>query len=396
MKKLMYLVELAAIVGVVIFLFSLGNPVITTILLFLIILGLLVFVHELGHFVMAKRAGMQVEEFGFGFPPRLFGVKRGDTIYSINWIPLGGFVKIAGEDGGQVQNPGSFANKGFWARFAVLIAGVTMNIIFAWLIISLGISIGLPTVINEGESLPPSARIRDPRIALTGIAVDSPAAMAGFKVGDSVVRVNNEQVDSIEELQQLTKDNSGKETVYVVTRGNETIEQTLTPRSAPPEGEGPLGVSLATVAQVAYPWYEAPFRALGATFDLTWGTISAFGKIIGQWVSGESVSAELSGPVGIAVLTRDVAQLGFIYLLQFTAVLSVNLAVINAVPFPALDGGRILFLIIEKIRGRKLPEMAEQVANTIGFGLLLLLMLFVTIKDFGRFDIIQRIGNLFS
>jgi regulator of sigma E protease len=396
MKKLIYLVELAVLVGVVVFLFSIGSPVVTTILLFLIILGLLVFVHELGHFAMAKRAGMQVEEFGFGFPPRLFGIKRGDTIYSINWIPLGGFVKIAGEDGGQTENPKSFASKGFWPRFAVLIAGVTMNIIFAWLIISIGIGIGLPTVVYEGESLPPSARVSEAKIAFTGIATDSPAALAGFKVGDSVIRVNNEQVDSIEELQQLTKDNSGKEALYVVTRGSDTIEKTLTPRANPPEGEGPLGVSLATVAQVSYPWYEAPFRGFGATFNLTWGTISAFGKIIGQWVSGESVSAELSGPVGIAVLTRDVAQLGFIYLLQFTAVLSVNLAVINAVPFPALDGGRILFLIIEKLRGRKLPETAEQVANTVGFGLLLLLMLFVTVKDFGRFDIIDRIKNIFT
>jgi regulator of sigma E protease len=396
MKKLIYLIEVVVLVAAVVFLFSIGSPIVTTILLFLIVLGLLVFVHELGHFVMAKRAGMQVEEFGFGFPPRMFGIRRGDTIYSVNWIPLGGFVKIAGEDGGQTENPKSFASKGFWARFAVLIAGVAMNIIFAWLVISVGIGIGLPTIINEGESLPPSARIHAAKIAFTGIAADSPAAVAGFKVGDSVVRVNDEQVDSIEELQKLTKDNAGKEAIYTVSRGNETIEKTLVPRIVPPEGQGPLGVSLATVAQVSYPWYEAPFRALGATFDLTWGTISAFGKIIGQWVSGESVSAELSGPVGIAVLTRDVAQLGFIYLLQFTAVLSVNLAVINAVPFPALDGGRILFLIIEKLRGRKLPETAEQIANTIGFGLLLLLMLFVTVKDFGRFDIIERIKNLIT
>lgn len=396
MKKLIYLVEVLFIIGIIALLFSLGIPVVTTILLFIIILGLLVFVHELGHFVVAKRSGMQVEEFGFGFPPRLFGIKQGGTIYSINWIPLGGFVKIAGEDGGDAKNPNSFGNKGFWPRFAVLIAGVTMNIIFAWLVISLAMGFGLPTVINEGQSLPPSARIHDPAITFTGIAANSPAALAGLKVGDSVVSVNGQQVDSITQLQELTSQNSGQEATYAVKRGSETLDKNLVPRAQPPQGEGPLGVSLATVARVAYPWYEAPFRALGATFNLTWNTISAFGNIIGQWISGESVSAELSGPVGIAVLTRDVAQLGFIYLLQFTAVLSVNLAVINAVPFPALDGGRILFLVIEKLRGRKLPETAEQIANTIGFGLLLLLMLFVTVKDFGRFDIIERIKNLLT
>jgi regulator of sigma E protease len=395
MKKFIALIEFAILIGVAVFLFMLGNSIITTILLFVIILGLLVFVHELGHFAVAKYSGMQVEEFGFGFPPRLFGIKRGNTIYSINWIPLGGFVKIAGEDGGDTQNPGSFANKGFGARFAVLVAGVTMNVIFAWLIISLAMGLGLPTVINEGESLPPSAHMSETSIAFTDVKANSPAAVAGFKIGDSIVSVNGQEVSSIEQLQNLTSDNSGKETQYVVSRGDQRIEQTLVPRPTPPAGEGPLGVALATVTRVSYPWYEAPFRAFGVTFNLIWTTLSAFGGIIGQWLSGESVSAELSGPVGIAVLTRDVAQLGFIYLLQFTAVLSVNLAIINAVPFPALDGGRILFLIIEKIRGRKLPETAEQIANTVGFGLLLLLMLFVTVKDFGRFDILEKIGNLF-
>lgn len=369
--------------------------IISTIIIFIIILGILVFVHELGHYFAAKKSGMQVEEFGFGFPPRMFGIKRGETIYSLNWIPVGGFVKIAGEDGGEVSNPRSFANQSFLKRFITLAAGVTMNILFAWLVIMIAMGMGLPTVINEGDVLPASAKVDQPFVVFRDVLADSPAQQAGFKTGDTIVAINGEQIDNLVEVQTLTQQNLGKETQYIITRGDQRIEANLIPRQNPPEGQGAMGVSLATVANVSYPWYELPWRAIGATYNVIYSTLSAFGTILTQWVSGESVSGQLSGPVGIAVLTRDVAQLGFIYLLQFTAVLSVNLAVINAVPFPALDGGRILFLIVEKLRGRKLPETAEQVANTIGFGLLLLLMVFVTVKDFGRFDIIDKITNLF-
>ena len=369
--------------------------ILTTIVIFVFILGILVFVHELGHYFAAKKSGMDVEEFGFGFPPRLFGIKKGGTIYSINWIPIGGFVKIAGEDGGEVQNPRAFANQTFLKRFITLIAGVTMNIIFAWFVVMIAMGLGLPTVISEGDVLPTSAKVDEPFVVFREVLADSPAQAAGFKTGDSIKSINGEPIETVEDIQKLTQENLGKETKYVATRGNETIEATIVPRVSPPEGQGPMGVSLATVANVSYPWYELPFRAVGATYNVIHQTVSAFGTILGQWFSGENVSAQLSGPVGIAVLTRDVAQLGFIYLLQFTAVLSINLAVINAIPFPALDGGRILFLVIEKIRGRKLPETAEQIANTVGFGLLILLMVFVTVKDFGRFDIIQKITNLF-
>ncbi|HYC79722.1 MAG TPA: RIP metalloprotease RseP [Candidatus Binatia bacterium] len=369
--------------------------ILTTIIIFIIILGLLVFVHELGHFVMAKRAGMQVEEFGFGFPPRLFGIKRGETIYSINWIPIGGFVKIAGEDGENAENPRSFSNKGFWPRFGVLIAGVTMNVIFAWLILSLAVAIGFPTVIGEGQEIPGSARIKDPSIAFDQVAENSPAQAAGIRLGDKIISINGEPTESIEEVQSLTRNNAGRETKYVVQRGDDVMEKNVTPRANPPEGEGPLGVSLVTIATVSYPWYEAPVRGLTETYNILSATIGAFAHILGQWFSGESVGAQISGPVGIAVLTRDVAELGFIYLLRFTALLSINLAVINAVPFPALDGGRILFLIIEKLRRKKLPEAAEQWANAIGFMLLIGLMVLVTVLDFGRFNIVDKVKNIF-
>ncbi len=368
--------------------------IISTLITFIIILGVLVFVHELGHFIMAKRAGMHVEEFGFGFPPRLFGIKKGETIYSLNWIPIGGFVKIAGEDGGQSDNPKSFASKGFWARFSTLAAGVTMNVIFAWIISSVVMGLGVPTEVGPGVTLPKSAKASDPTVMLSSINQDSPAAQAGLKPGDVVLKINGETIDSETELQDLTKASAGKDTVFSIKRGDSNFDKVVIPRQSPPEGEGPLGVSIDTVAYVSYPWYEVLWRGAIQTINILWFTISSFWMLIVNWIGGKPVGEAISGPVGIAVITRDVAALGYIYLLQFTALLSINLAVINAVPFPALDGGRLLFLVIEKIRGKKLPEKAEQFANTAGFALLMLLIIFVTIKDFGRFDIIDKVKNL--
>lgn len=368
--------------------------ILLTILIFIIILGLLVFVHELGHFVMAKRAGMKVEEFGFGFPPRMFGIKRGETIYSVNWIPLGGFVRILGEDGQDDQNPESFGNKSGWRRFSVLVAGVTMNFILAWFLLSIGLAIGLPTVISEGEELPTHARTKSVSVTVVDTMPDAPAAAAGIKVGDKILKINDEPIDSIEEAQSLTSKSAGSELTYVLKRGSTTFEKKIVPRANPPEGQGPLGVALSSVAIVSYPWYQAIPRGLEAAVSLLVATVTAFAIILKQWLTGHSVGQALSGPVGIAVLTRDVAQLGFIYLLQFTALLSINLAVINAAPFPALDGGRILFLIIEKLRGKKLHQKAEQIANTVGFFVLIALMLLVTIRDVGKFNLIDKIKDL--
>jgi regulator of sigma E protease len=355
--------------------------ILLTILVFIIILGLLVFVHELGHFIMAKRAGMRVDEFGFGFPPRLFGITKGETTYSVNLIPLGGFVKILGEDGSDTVDQRSFTNKSAMQRFLVLIAGVTMNVVLAWVLLSIGIGLGLPTVVSENEQLPASAKIRDVSVGIVEIQQNSPAAEAGLKPGDLIVKINGEPIESIDEAQRTTLDDAGKATVYTFKRGSDIFEKTITPRANPPQGEGALGIALGGIGRVAYPWYEAPWRGAVAVFNLIYFTLAAFETIIWQMLQGESVGAALSGPVGIAVLTRDVTALGFIYLLQFTAVLSVNLAIINAVPFPALDGGRVLFLLIEKLRGKKMNAKAETWANTVGFLLLLLLMVVVTVKD---------------
>jgi regulator of sigma E protease len=359
--------------------------ILLTIVIFIVILGLLVFVHELGHFVAAKKSGMKVDEFGFGFPPRMFGIKRGGTIYSINWIPLGGFVKIVGENG-EVSDPNSFGHKPAWQRFIVLIAGVTMNVVLAWVLVSLALAIGWPTLIGEGDEIPKNVTIKNVSVGILEVVDGSPAKNAGLKPEDYIIKIASEPIDSIEEAQVLTKANADKETVYTIKRGNDTFEKTLTPRGNPPEGQGSLGVALGSIGEVVYPWYQAPIKGLQVTYNLVALTLNAFYTLISQAIQGGNVGEALSGPVGIAVLTRDMTEMGFIYLLRFTALISINLAIINAFPFPALDGGRVLFLFIEKIRGRKMNENAEAWANTVGFLVLILLMVFVTVKDVAKYS----------
>jgi regulator of sigma E protease len=218
------------------------------------------------------------------------------------------------------------------------------------------------------------------------VGKDTPTAAAGVKVGDSIYKINGVEITSIDQAKSLTRDNAGRQMTYEFKRGNMNLTKTITPRAHPPQGEGPLGVALSSVAKVSYPWYEAIWRGLITTMNLIWATLSAFWTLIVQALHHQPVGAALSGPVGIAVLTRDVAQLGLIYLIQFTAILSINLAIINVIPFPALDGGRILFLLIEKLRGHKLNQKAEAYANAIGFSLLILLMIFVTVKDVSHYS----------
>lgn len=360
--------------------------ILLSIFAFIVILGLLIFVHELGHFFVAKKAGMKVEEFGFGFPPRLFGIKRGETTYSINFLPLGGFVKITGEDGSESTDPRNFGNKPAVPRFLVLVAGVTMNMIFGWLLISLALGLGMSTVIPEQDQLPKSAKIRDLSVGIWEVKPDSPAFEAGIKPGDNVYTIDGEIVDSIEEAQELTKTKAGNPTKYTIKRGGATLEKTIIPRKDPPVGQGALGVVLVTIGKVSYPAYEAPIRGLVSTYKLTELILTSFGHIIANLFQGQSVGQTLSGPVGIAVLTKNVTELGFVPLIQFAALLSINLGILNAMPFPALDGGRILFLLIEKIRRKKLPIKAEQIANTTGFALLILLMIFVTVSDVNKYS----------
>lgn len=366
-----------------------------TIIVFVVILGVLVFVHEFGHFITAKRAGLTVEEFGFGFPPRIASIKRGGTRYSINWIPFGGFVKILGESGEDEKNPKSFASRTAGVRALILLAGVAMNFLLAFVLLIIVNIGGAATSISEAAQLPGSAKISDPVITITSVSEKSPAQEAGVRAGDQINLIAGQQVESEEQVVALINEHRDKATTFNLTRGKQKFDLQVTPRSKPPDGQGPLGISLLQTVKVSYPWYQAIWVAAKETVLLTGRIIMVFWDMLVNLLTQGKVDANVAGPVGIAVITGQMLDLGWVPLLQFTALLSLNLTIINALPFPALDGGRVLFLLIEKIRRRKVSQKVENAIHSIGFGLLLTLILVVTFRDFVRFNIVQVIQNLF-
>lgn len=362
------------------------------VIVFILILGVLIFAHELGHFLVARRNGIQAKEFGFGFPPRIIGlvpkknksgktkweiifgnreVERKETVYSLNWIPLGGFVKIKGENGEDKKASDSFAGKKAFTRVKVLAAGVTMNFILAWVLISFAFMIGSPQAVEETENPQKPAMIQ-----VASVDADSPAENAGLKSGDAIIGFS-----SISEVKSFIDDSLGGEITLKIKRGKQELEITAVPRENPPEGQGALGISMIQTVIVSYPVHEAFWMGLKTTVFVTLAILEAFWNIIKNLLVGEKVALEVSGPVGIAVMTKQATQLGLAYILQFAALLSINLAIINAFPFPALDGGRILFIGIEKIKGKPVSERVEQVFHTVGFVLLIMLLIFVTARD---------------
>ncbi|MBI2459710.1 MAG: RIP metalloprotease RseP [Parcubacteria group bacterium] len=377
-----------------------------TIITFIIVLSILVFAHELGHFMMARKFGVKAEEFGFGFPPRLFGVYKNNqgrkkivwgakevsdcpgTVYSINWLPLGGFVKIKGENGpsassGLVEDDNSFAGRPIWQRAFMLSAGVVMNIILAAVLISAGFMIGLPQAL-DGQ---PDARahISDKKIQIAQVIKNTPAESAGLQVGDTILSIDNNSFFNYQELQNYVAANIGHKLAYKIKRGQDLIKAEIVPELMKETNKGGIGVAISETGLVSYPWYWAIWQGVKTTLILTWSIIIAFYELIKNLIFGRGVTADLSGPVGIATLTGQVARLGFVYLLQFTALLSINLAVINFFPFPALDGGRVLFLIIEKIKRSPVKKELEGMIHNIGFALLMILILLVTFRDVSRF-----------
>ncbi len=357
-----------------------------TAIIFIIVLGVLVFVHEFGHFIFAKRAGMKVEEFGFGFPPRIWGVKKGETLYSINAIPFGGFVKILGEEGEQRDNPRSFSSKPVGPRLLVIIAGVTMNFFLAVALLMvtnfLGLRIGL-----VGDKTEANARNKE--VQIIEVSKDSPADKAGIMLLDQVTgfKVNGsfQAVSNAEDVQNFVHENTGKTLTIVIQRNNQTLDKEIVPRVNPPVGQGALGVSLALTGVVSYPWYEAIWRGVYDAVILTINTVMGYFLLFKTLLFKGKLIADVSGPIGIATLTGQAARMGINYLMQFTAMISVNLAVLNVIRFPALDGGRALLIIIEKLKGSPVNKKAEQVVNTVGFALLIALMVYVTAKDIIRF-----------
>lgn len=356
-----------------------------TIIIFVLVLSLLVFVHEFGHFITAKKSGIRVDEFGFGFPPRAFGIKKGGTIYSINWIPLGGFVKIKGESGEDAKDSDSFAAKSGWHRLMVLTAGVVMNVLLAWFLFTLGYVIGMPQIV---ENVSKYGRVTQGKTQVMSVLAKSPADLAGIKGGDEFLTVNGLPVDGAESVRDYTSTHEGQPMEVTYRRGEETLAATLTPTPVDVGGgemRPAIGVELVKVGILSYPIWFAPVQGAVATWYSLREIVSQFGILLRDLVTQRPVTADFSGPVGIAIITSEVAAMGFRYLLQFTALLSLNLAVINILPIPALDGGRVLFLAIEKLRGRAASRRVEIMAHNIGFMALMLLVIVVTVGDIGRY-----------
>ena len=354
-----------------------------TIVVFLVILTVLVLIHEAGHFFVAKFFGIKVEEFGFGLPPRAFGIKRGETIYSINWLPIGGFVKLYGEDeagsgsvGNKPQNVNkkdidrAFFSKPVWKRALVVVAGVVMNLILAVSIVSFLFSyVGVP--------MPGGI------ITVEQVVKDSPAQTSGIKTGDLIESINGLALKSTDQLISTTKNYLGKQMLLKI-KTQKGVEETVavTPRINYPKTQGPLGVSISENVKIKkYPWYEAPFAGTREILNQSGLILVGLGTVVYQLVTTGSVPQDVAGPVGIAQLTGKVVDLGPFAVLSFVSLLSLNLAIINILPIPALDGGRLFFILFEGITRRKVNPTFEGYAHTIGMILLLLLIGLITLHD---------------
>lgn len=344
-----------------------------SIILFLIVLAVLILSHEIGHFIAAKKSGVRVDEFGFGFPPKIVKFKKGETAYSLNLIPFGGFVKIYGEEGQETNDPRSFGSKPIWIRSLIISAGVIFNVALAWLLIIIGFSLGMPV---GASSAPKGTEIKNQKVVILEVAKNSPAESAGILIGDELAGFSR-----VDDVSNFISQNAGKEIEITYKRNTETFSAKLTPRISPPPGEGAIGVAMDEIGTVKLPIHRAVIEGAKMTYNVVVGTtISIFYFIIGA-IKGTVGLSAIAGPVGIAGIVGSAANFGLVYLLSFIAFLSINLAIINILPFPALDGGRLLFLFIEKIKGSPVSPKISSIVHGAGMAILLTLMLIVTYRD---------------
>lgn len=356
--------------------------VLATILIFLGMLLALVLVHEWGHFIIAKKAGCKVDEFGFGFPPRLFSKMWRGTLYSFNLLPIGGFVKIEGENMDE-ENPSqtSFAGKSALWRIAILSAGVIMNLVFAVLLLGIESGLGAPTIVTSENR----GSLSNIMTYVLEVEEGSPAKETGIQPYDRIVSYNTIESPAISDIQSVTGELAGREVAIELERAGEHLSISIVPRMKPPEGQGALGVSLGETGLLKSPWYMAPWEGLKRTAFMTGAIVDQFAGLIQKLFRQESVGQVLTGPIGIAIYTKEAASLGLSYFLEFAAMISINLAIINILPLPALDGGRILFVLVEKAIGKRVPGNIESFVHTAGFVLLIGLMIAITFKDVHRY-----------
>lgn len=359
-------------------------------IIFFIILSLLVLVHELGHFSVAKFFGIRVDEFGLGYPPRVKKLFRWKgTDFSLNALPFGGFVKIFGENyndsdlksssdvpSGHGQ---SFLNQNRIVQAAVLVAGVVGNFLFAWLLFSVGFMTGLPAPADL--NLP----ISDAHTVITTVLADSPAERAGLKSGDTLISLSRgvkmiAEPVTPESASGFIVESSDPVSV-TVKRGSDLFTTEITPQSGLWSETPAIGVAMEVVGTVQLPFFRSIIQGLITSFQLTLATAQGLGQFLLQAVFGRADLSNVAGPVGLVGMVGDVAKLGFAHLLTFTALISINLCLINLLPFPALDGGRLLFVGVEAVTRRSIPPRFFNLVNTAGFALLIFLMILITIND---------------
>lgn len=351
-----------------------------TLIFIIISVSILILAHEWGHFYSARKLGVNVEEFGIGFPPRLWSRVKNGVRYSVNLFPFGGFVKIFGERGEGEGQHESFISRPVWQRFVILFAGVGMNLVLAWALFSIGSTFGIPSIDANPVSHHP--------VSVVGVSRGSPAEAAGLKFGDKIFELRSQdislRVESEKDVLNFTDAYRGEPIMMIVQRGTDILTINAIPRVTAPDGEGPLGVGLARITLERTAWYRAPIEGSKIFARIFVATVNGFASIIKDLVTHGKTSANVSGPVGIYAFAENMRSLGISYFIQFVGILSVNLGILNLLPIPALDGGRILFLIIEKLRGARVNPHTENMAHTLGFLALILFMAFITYHDIAR------------
>ncbi len=353
-------------------------------------LSLLILGHEAGHFFVAKFFKLRVDEFGFGFPPRMFAWrprnrrtgKPSETEYSFNWLPFGGFVKIAGENdalslegagigtgaGGELgpmsgqEKRRHFAFRSAWVKSAVILAGVAVNFLIGWMLITLVLMIGSPKA-----------------VVITEVERGSPAAEAGFLAGD-VVKDYTESKTFIE----YVASHRGEEVSFTVIRGGKDITLSAAPRAEVAAGKGALGVFLAEVGEERQNFFTALWMGFARSLEICALVFQTFYFLIRDLFLRGSLLADVVGPVGIFSVAQETGRIGWVYLVGLMSIISLNLAVVNTIPFPALDGGRFVMILIEKIKGSPLSRRVEAAVNIAGFAFLIGLMLLLTFRDVGN------------
>jgi regulator of sigma E protease len=364
-----------------------------SILIFIVILVVLILVHEFGHFIVAKKTGIRVDEFGIGFPPKALTLgKIGETEYTLNWLPIGGFVKIFGESVDEESMSGpdsarSFVNKSKWIQSAVLVAGVGFNVLLAWVLFSVGFAAGMPVAIDENNR----AYITEKQVVIAEVVAGTPAERAGLAPGDEILNLTagDDTVDeiTIDNISEFTSSRGGEEISITYGHFGEVFQTTAVPIAGLVEGEPEvfaIGIAMGDVGKLQLPLFQAFIEGAKFTGQMLVYVIVAIATFLANAVVGSADLSQIAGPVGIVGLVGDYASLGFISLISFTALISLNLAVINLIPFPALDGGRLLFVIIEGIKGSPIRSSITNSLNMIGFVLLSLLLVVVTYSDILR------------